>query len=130
MHSQWYLNKGIYSQYFCAILCERRTLFFVLSLRYTYVRIESTLQSFTRLRFSPFACFCCAIFWHLFPVLCHLLDFFSFGSHEPPLFSLPYHHIWLFRAKLLFQMVYLGPLKCDFKNPAASRKKVQLKPFF
>ena len=27
-------------------------------------------------------------------------------------------------------MVYLGPLKCDFKNPATSLKKAQLKPFF
>ena len=31
------------------------------------------------------------------------LAFFSSGSHEPPLFPLTYHHIWLFRAKLIFK---------------------------
>ena len=66
----------------------------------------------------------------LFLLPCHILAFFSSGSHEPPLFPLPFHHIWLFRAKLLFYMVYLDPLKCDFKNPVMSRKKAQLKPFF
>ena len=39
----------------------------------------------------------------LFPLPYHILAFFFSGSHEPPLFPLPYHHIWLFRAKLLFK---------------------------
>ena len=30
------------------------------------------------------------------------ISFFLFRSHLPPLFPLLYHHIWLFRAKLLF----------------------------
>ena len=52
----------------------------------------------------------------LFPLPWYTLAFFSFGSHEPPLFPLLYHYIWLFRAKLLFYMVYLGPLQGDFKK--------------
>ena len=38
----------------------------------------------------------------LFPLLCHILAFFSSGSHESALFPLPGHHIGLFLAKLLF----------------------------
>ena len=52
----------------------------------------------------------------LFPLPCHILAFLSSGSYEPPLFPLQCHHIWLFRAKLLFKMVYLESLKCDFQK--------------
>ena len=38
------------------------------------------------------------------------------GGHEPLLFPLPYHHIWLFQAKLFFYLIYLMPLKCDFQK--------------
>ena len=52
------------------------------------------------------------------------------GGHEPPLFPLPYHHIWLFRAKLLFWMVYLWPLKCDFKKSSRVTQSSTTQTFF
>ena len=66
----------------------------------------------------------------LFPLPCHILAFLSSGSHEPPLFPLPYHHIWLFRAKLLFWMVYLGPLKCDFWKSSRVTQKSTTQTIF
>ena len=66
----------------------------------------------------------------LFPLPCYILAFFSSGSHEPPLFPLPYHHIWLFRAKLLFEMVYLGPLKCDFWKSSRVTQKSTTQTIF
>ena len=53
------------------------------------------------------------------------------GGHEPPLFPLPGHHIWLFRAKLPYWMVYLGPLGWDFqKSSRVTLKKHNSYHFF
>ena len=54
----------------------------------------------------------------------HICFFFSSGSHDPPLFPLLYHHIFLFRTKLLFEIIYLGPLNCDFQGSMGHAKNI------